>query len=92
MRNSVNRNNHKAYREEVYLIVSPKTVFENLKLVKVTITQIRRFLYFVYEEKYRWDLTSFGQYSSKIPAQRIDQCITAIFRLLSTNQIALNQH
>ena len=33
--------NLKAYREEVFLIVSPKTVFENLKLVESYDKQIR---------------------------------------------------
>ena len=55
--------NPQAYREEVCLIVSLKTLFENLHLVKVTIRQIRLILYFVYGKKCRWGLTSLGQYT-----------------------------
>ena len=38
----------KTYREEVFLIVSLKTVSENLNQQKVTIRQIRMLLYLVY--------------------------------------------
>ena len=53
--------NPKAYREEVILIVSLKTLFENLNLVKgYDKTNPIAFVFSVWE-KYRWGLTSFGQ-------------------------------
>ena len=52
----------KTYREEVFLIVSLKTVFENLNLVKsYNKTNPNVFIPSLWE-KYRWGLTSFGQY------------------------------
>ena len=52
----------KAYREEVFLIVSLKTDFENLNLVKsYDKTNPTDWCTFSLLEKYRWGLTFFGQ-------------------------------
>ena len=52
----------KTYREDVFLIISLKTVFENLHLVKsYNKTNLNVFVPCLWE-KYRWGLTSFGQY------------------------------
>ena len=51
------------YREDVFLIISLKTVFENLRLVKsYNKTNLNVFVPCL-REKYRWGLTSFGQYT-----------------------------
>ena len=53
-----------AHREEVFLIVSLKTVFEHLNLVKrYDYTNPNVFVLSLWE-KYRRGLTSFGQYIS----------------------------
>ena len=55
--------NLKTYREEVFLIVFLKTVLENLNLVKnYNKTDPIVFVRSLWE-KYRWDCTSFGQYT-----------------------------
>ena len=54
--------NLKPYREEVFVVVSPKTVFENLNLVKSYDKTNPIVFVFSLSEKYRWGLTSFGQY------------------------------
>ena len=52
-----------AYREEVCLIVSLNTLFENINLVKrYDKTNLTVFACSLWK-KYRWGLTSFGQYS-----------------------------
>ena len=51
-----------AYGEEVFLIISLKTVFENLNLVKSYDKTNPNVFVFCLWEKYRWGLTSFGQY------------------------------
>ena len=52
----------KTYREDVFLIISLKTVFENLHLVKsYNKINLNVFVPCLWE-KYRWGLTSFGQY------------------------------
>ena len=54
--------NPQAYREEVFLIVSLKTLFENLHLVQsYDQTNPTDFVFSLWK-KYRWGLTSFGQY------------------------------
>ena len=54
--------NPQAYREEVFLIVLLKPLFENLNLAKsYNKTNPTDFIFSLWE-KYRWDLTSFGQY------------------------------
>ena len=54
--------NPKAYREEVTLTDSLKTLLENSNLVKsYDKTNPTVFVYSLWE-KYRWGLTSFGQY------------------------------
>ena len=56
--------NLKWYREEVLLIIWLKTVFENLNLVEsYDKTNLNVFVLSV-RDKYRWGLTSLGQYSS----------------------------
>ena len=53
----------KTYREDVFLIISLKTVFENLNLVKsYNKTNPNVFVPSLWE-KYRWGLISFGQYN-----------------------------
>ena len=52
----------KAYRKEVFLIVSLKTEFENLNLVKGYDKTNPGVFVFSLWGKYRWGLTSFGQY------------------------------
>ena len=53
----------RTYGEEVFLTVSLKTVFENLNLVKsYNKTNPNVFVLSLWE-KYRWGLTSFGQYT-----------------------------
>ena len=53
--------NPQAYREEVFFIVSLKTLFKNLHLVKsYDKTNPTDFVFSLWE-KYRWGLTSFGQ-------------------------------
>ena len=52
----------KTYREDVFLIISLKTVFENLHLVKSYNKTNRNVFVPCLWEKYRWGLTSFGQY------------------------------
>ena len=54
--------NLQAYTEEVFLIVSPKTLFENLNLVKNYEKTNPDVFVFSLWKKYRWGLTSFGQY------------------------------
>ena len=55
----------KTYREDVFLIISLKTVFENLHLVKsYNKTNLNIFVPCLWE-KYRWGLTSFGQYRKR---------------------------
>ena len=52
----------KTYREDVFLIISLKTVIENLHLVKsYNKTNLNVFVPCLWE-KYRWGLTYFGQY------------------------------
>ena len=54
--------NLQVYREEVFLIVSPKTVFENLNLVEgYDKTNPGVFVFSLWKE-YRRGLTSCGQY------------------------------
>ena len=54
--------NLQVYREEVFLIVSPKTEFENLNLVKsYDKTNSDVFVFSLWKE-YRRGLISFGQY------------------------------
>ena len=54
--------NLKAYKEEVYLIVSLKTVFENLNVVKSNDKTNPNIFVSSLWEKYRWGITFFGQY------------------------------
>ena len=54
--------NLKPYREDVFLVVSPKTVFEKLNLVKSYDKTNPIVFVFSLSEKYRRGLTSFGQY------------------------------
>ena len=55
--------NPKANREEEFFIVSLKTLFENLNLVKSYYkTNSTVFFVFSLSDKYRWGLISFGQY------------------------------
>ena len=54
--------NLKAYGEEVFLIVSLKTVFEYLHLAKGYYKINLIVFVFSLWENYRWGLTSFGQY------------------------------
>ena len=53
--------NIKSYRNEVFLIISLKTVFENLNLVKSYDKTNPDVLVFSLRDKYWWCLTSFGQ-------------------------------
>ena len=52
----------KANREEECFIVSLKTMFENLNLVKSYDKTNPTVLVFSLSDKYRWGLISFGQY------------------------------
>ena len=54
--------NLKSYREEVILIISLKTVFENLNLVKSYDKTNPNIFVLNLRDKYRRGLTSFGQY------------------------------
>ena len=54
-----------AYREEIFFIVSLKILFKNLNLVKSYDTTNPTVFAFSLWKKYRWGLTSFGQYISK---------------------------
>ena len=54
--------NFKSYREEVFFIISQKTVFENLNLVKNYGKTNPNVFVLNLRDKCRWGLTSFGQY------------------------------
>ena len=54
--------NPKAKREEEFFIVSLKTMFENLNLVKSYDKTNPTVFVFSLSDKYRWGLISFGQY------------------------------
>ena len=54
--------NLKLYREEAFWIISLKNVTENLNLVKSYDKTNSNVFVFSLRDKYRWGLTSFGQY------------------------------
>ena len=56
--------NPQAYRGEVFLIVSLKTLFQNLHPVKSYVKTNPTDFVFSLREKYRWGFTSFGQYNT----------------------------
>ena len=58
--------NPKAYRVEVVLIVSLKTLVENFNLIKSYHKTNPTVFVFCPWEKYRWGLTSFGQHIFKM--------------------------
>ena len=55
----------KAYREEVILIFSPKTLFESVNLVTSYDKTYLTAVVLSQWENYRWGLTSFGQYTNR---------------------------
>ena len=54
--------NLKSDREEVFLIISLKTVFNNLNIVKSYDKTNQNLFVFSLRDKYGWGLTFFGQY------------------------------
>ena len=57
--------NRRSHSEEVFLIISLKTVFENLNLVISYDKTNPNVFVFTLWDKYRWGLTSLGQYTCK---------------------------
>ena len=55
--------NLKSYKEEVFWIISLKTVFENLNIVKSYDKTNPNVFVFSLPDKYKWGLTSFVQYT-----------------------------
>ena len=54
--------NLKSYIGTVFLIISLNTAYENLYLVKIYGKPNQNAFVFSLRDKYRWGLTSFGQY------------------------------
>ena len=63
--------NLKLYREEVILIVSLKTVFENLNLVNIYDKANPNVFIFSLQDKYRWGLTFLASIFSQFVFKKV---------------------